>query len=226
MHFYKYKKLPQVPFVSNTGCLFCNSTTAHQWTIHGGQGGRLIASQKPSPPPPNMLGISEPCVLEWRKHTCERGRILASRKVSIKKIQFRPPSFPVFLSPTCTLSWWDGPHFIPPSKGACWRNISPQTNLPQELSRWRLAPPGGRTGNSASTRQEAGESPAAPRPPSLLRHAVVSYFWNMGTSLSSDLVLKGTFQPPPQISTVKVAHVLQNLTCVPKCHHYRPLDLY
>lgn len=121
-----------------------------------------------------------------------------------------------------------------PAKESPEETISPQTSRRQELSGWWMAPPGGRTWEQ---RLLPGKKPVkeASSTPSYLSlsslplpspTAVVSYFWNLDTSLSPNLVLKGTFQQPLQVSTVKVAHVLQNLTCVPKCHHYRPLDLY
>lgn len=101
-----------------------------------------------------------------------------------------------------------------PRKESTEDTVSSQTNLAQELSRWWLAPPSGRTGEQ---RLLPGEKQVkvgplhTVLPLSLFLPAIVSYFWNLGTSLHSNLILKGTFQQALQVSTVKVARILQNL---------------
>lgn len=94
-----------------------------------------------------------------KKNTPMRGRIPASRrKEKYRKIQIRPPSFPVFLSLTCTINWYQMTLILPhPAKESA-EEVSPQANAPPRAKRmadgapwwehWRTAP---------STGQEAGE---------------------------------------------------------------------
>lgn len=156
-----------------------------------------------------------------RNNTPMKSSFLASGRQKYPKIQFHSPLFPIFIFPTCT-EYLMTLSFIPPNKGVHRRHClipdQPWSRTKEMVAGapwwedWRTAPP---------TWQEAGKRGPTPHHPTTISFlpTIVSYFWSLGTSLSSNLILKGTFQQALQVSTVKVAHMLQNLTCVPKCHY-------
>lgn len=73
-----------------------------------------------------------------------KSSFLASGRQKYPKIQFHSPLFPIFIFPTCTEYLMT--LLSHPTKESTEDTVSSQTNLGQELRRWWLAPPGGRTG--------------------------------------------------------------------------------
>lgn len=100
-----------------------------------------------------------------KKNTPMRGRIPASRrKEKYRKIQIRPPSFPVFFSDMYDKLVSDDSRFTPPSKGVRGRKSHLRPTPRQELSGWRMAPPGGSTGEQRllPARKRAKEACSTP----------------------------------------------------------------